>query len=98
MVTRVNWIRAEIECDTCGKPFQIKIDEGWCPPAGWSMHDVAIDSVRSGYTPDGGILHTSSVQHDMALCPACTSKADAIGDDDYQPTRDEVMAATRPAI
>lgn len=88
---RVNWIRAEIECEGCGKPFQVKFDEGM-PLAGYAdLIDVAADAVRAGYTPHGGIVDTCSMQHDMPLCPACTRKTNAIGDDDYQPTREEIL-------
>lgn len=92
---RVNWMRAEIECDGCGRPFQVKIDEGMSLKTCTDLMDVAEASVRAGYTPNGGIVDTCSMQHDMALCPACTRKADAIGgdDEDYQPTRDEIIRA-----
>lgn len=92
---RVNWIRAEIECEGCGKPFQVKIDEGTSLDRYGDLVDVAADAVRAGCTPNGGIVETCSMQHDMPLCPACTSKTDAIGDDDeYQPTKAEILRAT----
>lgn len=92
---RVNWVRAEIECDTCGKPFQVKIDEGMLIGNFDDMMEIAEDAVRAGYTPHGGIVDMCSMQHDMALCAACTTKVDAIGDEDYEPTRDEIIKATR---
>lgn len=91
---RVNWIRAEVECDGCGKPFHVKMDEGRTITRDIDMMDVVADEVRAGYTPNGGIIDTCSMQHDMALCPACTRKVDAIGDDDHEPTRDEILRAT----
>lgn len=93
---RVNWIRAEIECEGCGNPFQVKIDEGMSLDRFGDLMDVAADAVRAGYVPGGGIVHTCSMQHDMPLCPDCTTKTDAIGDDDYQPTKAEILRATAP--
>ena len=94
---RVNWIRASVECEGCGTHFEVSIDEGLTVPDGWDMIDVVDNAVCSGDTPKGGFLDSCSMTADMPLCPACTRKADAIGDDEHNPTREEVLQATAKA-
>lgn len=91
----LNWIRACWQCDGCGKDFQVDVDTGWTPPAGWCTTTIAEDAVRHGViVPLKGhalMGHSSSVQHDLVLCGECTNIADSIGDEDYRPTRDEIL-------
>lgn len=92
---RVNWIRAEIECAGCGKPFQVSIDTATKLESYGDLMDVAENAVRGGCSISGGFVESCSIQHDMALCPTCTSKTDRIGDDEnYQPTKAEILSAT----
>ena len=37
---------AEFECDKCGNREQFDIDAAYKPPAGWSVHDLALDATR----------------------------------------------------
>jgi hypothetical protein len=95
----LNWVRACWQCDGCGKNFVVEIDPGWKPPAEWDIDDIAKDAVRGGevveMTKHGtikfGIVGSSSIQHDMVLCRDCTRIADGIGDDDYRPSKDEIL-------
>jgi hypothetical protein len=90
----VNWIRAEVECEACGKPFQVKFDEGMTLDNFDDLIEVTEDAVRAGYTPNGGILEMCSMEHGHPLCPTCTTKALSIGDEGYLPTWDEILQAT----
>lgn len=87
-------LTARVECDGCGKHFDAPMDTGRAIPVGWDLPALIEDAVRGGC---GELSGSTSVQHDLALCVDCTRKADAIGDDDeYQPTRDEILRATMP--
>ncbi|ODN70192.1 hypothetical protein [Methylobrevis pamukkalensis] len=79
-------ITARFSCDGCGARFEGYIDPAWrtCEVLP-SVFDLAEDAIR-GFGP-------GSVQADMHLCAACTRVADAIGDEEYLPTRDEIVAA-----
>ena len=85
-------IKAHFECDGCGKEFFVGMDaaDETCPSLP-SLVDLAEDTLRGGNPITG---ECGSVQHDLHLCGACTRKADDIGDDDYTPTRDEILRAT----
>jgi hypothetical protein len=98
----IHWIRAAWQCDGCGKDFVVAIDPATKIPEGWDLVEVARDAIRGGEvvtqtgkhtTTTSGLLGSSSVQHDMNLCPRCTSIADDIGDENYQPTKDEIERA-----
>lgn len=94
-------IKAHFACDGCNKPISADLDAGYKPPAGWSIYDCAVDEVRGGCNNGDIFRPSTSVQADMILCPDCTSVADrigvdGIGDDDYQPTADEIRAALNP--
>lgn len=85
-------IKAHFECDGCGKPFWLTIDAAEeTRPALPSIADIAEDTLRGGNPGDG---ECGSVQCDLHLCHACTRKADSIGDEDHQPTRQEILEAT----
>jgi hypothetical protein len=92
----LNWIHACWNCDGCGKDFIVDIDSAWKPPTDWDTTKMAEDAVRNGFiVPRKGqplIGHSSSVQHDLVLCGECTSIADGIGEEDHQPTRDEIIS------
>lgn len=85
-------IRAHFECDGCGTEFFVGMDvadeTGEALP---SLADLAEDTLRGGNPIIG---ECGSVQHDLHLCRKCTSKADAIGDEDHAPTRQEILEAT----
>src|SRR3546814_7086226 len=53
------------------------------------MLSIAENAIRGGMTSDGEFC---SIQADMHLCGDCTAVADAIrpGEDEYQPTADEI--------
>lgn len=86
---RVEWIKASVQCDACGRHFVQRVDPGRLIPEGWDLMDVIRDEIRGG-----ALSACPSVQVGMVLCATCTTKADAIGDEDYQPTREEILRAT----
>ena len=77
-------IIAKFQCDVCGADFKVVMD-----PAqeinGATLMDAAEEEVRSFFD--------LSIQQDMHLCSTCTRKADAIGDEDYEPTVEEIKEA-----
>lgn len=88
----ITYIRAHFECDGCARRFWVDVDAAsetseHLP----SIADIAEDALRGGNPADG---ECGSVQHDLHLCHDCTRKADGIGDENYQPTRDEILHAT----
>jgi hypothetical protein len=103
-MSNIRWLRACWECDGCGKDFIVEIDTGWKPPAEWDFVDIARDAVAGGsqvtieplgkhhITTHVGLVDSCSIQHDMMLCKDCTRIADEIGDDNYQPSKDEILA------
>lgn len=85
-------IEARFECDGCGKFFAVGLDPADATNAALpSVADLAEDVLRGGNPMTG---ESGSVQHDLHLCRLCTHKADAIGDEDHQPTRQEILEAT----
>lgn len=86
------FIKAHFECDGCGKDFYVGMDaaDETCEALP-SVADLAEDVLRGGNPIVG---ECGSVQCDLHLCHDCTSKADAIGDEDYAPTRQEILEAT----
>lgn len=88
----IKHIKAVFECDGCGKEFFVGLD---CAektrPSLPSLADLAEDTLRGGNPITG---ECGSVQVDLHLCCSCTRKADAIGDEDHEPTRDEILRAT----
>ena len=88
----VTAIKAHFECDGCGKNFFCEMDGAnktcWALP---SVHDLAEATLRGGNPISG---ECGSVQCDLHLCASCTRKADAIGEEDHHPTRDEILRAT----
>lgn len=93
----VRTIKATIECDGCGGQFRVDLDPADSRPPDWTWHDLAEDMVRAGNQAEsvkGQPIGITSVQHDMMMCPSCTKTADAIGDDDdYKPSKNEIVAA-----
>lgn len=79
----IRCVTAKMECDACGTTFEVRLD-----PA-----DKAPDSIADAVDEEIRTLFEFSIQHDMHLCDSCTKKADAIGDEDYQPTREEILQA-----
>lgn len=78
-------IKASIECDGCGQIFKVDIDTA---DTGCVM-DLVVEAIKDDFL-------LSSVQHDLHLCQDCTRIADRLGlegDDEYQPTRDEILKA-----
>lgn len=99
MIT-LNWVKASVECEGCGKPFVVCLDPGDLSP-GEDLHDLAREAVLNGNKVDGDIFdaHFSSYQCDMALCPSCTKVADDIETDgDMQPSRDQLIAGLEAAL
>lgn len=94
----LNWMRACWECDGCGKDFVVEVDPGRSPPKEWDLIEIAKDAVRGGeiVPPKGArlIQGSSSVQRALVLCGDCTRIADAIGDENYKPTQQEILDAT----
>ena len=85
-------IKAHFECDGCGDRFWLTLDPADATKEVLpSIADIAEDTLRGGNPLNG---ECGSVQHDLHLCRKCTSKADAIGDEDHQPTRQEILEAT----
>jgi len=76
-------IIANFECDVCGTGFKVVMDPA--EPAKGCLADMADEEVRSFFD--------LSIQRDMHLCSTCTKKADAIGDDEYEPTVEEIKEA-----
>jgi hypothetical protein len=85
-------IEALFECDGCGKSFRVGIDPADSTNAALpAVADLAEDVLRGGNPMTG---ECGSVQCDLHLCRSCTGKADAIGEEDHQPTRQEILEAT----
>ncbi|TIW26533.1 MAG: hypothetical protein E5V63_13225 [Mesorhizobium sp.] len=66
------------------------MDAAEATPEGWSLYDMAVNSVRAGSPREGGF---SSVQGEMCLCSKCTSIVDEYITEDRNATADEVNAA-----
>lgn len=86
-------IKAFFDCDGCGAHFGVELDparKSW--KRRQSLDSMAEDAIRGGSTLSGD---SCSVQAELHLCPKCTNVADGInlGDDDYEPTRDEILRA-----
>lgn len=88
-MVRIESVKANVQCEGCGNYFKVSLDPGRDWPAGWDIPDMIQETLQNG-----GILQSPSYQADMALCIGCTNAADAIGDDDYLPTREEILRAT----
>lgn len=85
-------IKAFFECDGCGKEFYVGMDAAEeTSEASPSVADLAEDTLRGGNPVVG---ECGSVQCDLHLCHECTGKADAIGDENHAPTRQEILEAT----
>ncbi len=88
----LKFIKAHFECDGCGKDFFVGMDAAEKTNAALpSLADLAEDTLRGGNPIVG---ECGSVQHDLWLCGDCTRVADSIGDEDHQPTRQEILEAT----
>lgn len=78
-----NFIKAKLQCDGCGKPFEVELDDFAEPvPNGWSLSQLVEDRIRSEIGP--------SFQGEHHLCKFCTRTVDDAFDDDHEPTYDEV--------
>ncbi len=64
-------ILARFQCDVCGKEFPIEIDPARNPPAGWSIFEVAEDSIRGTALHNGGMVVDGN-----HLCDQCGRKAE----------------------
>ena len=94
-------IRAQFQCDGCGRGFIVEMDPGTSIPPDWTLFDEAVDCVRGGNVlrfvdqkrdePAGGIFCT--VQADQHLCPGCTFKVDEFVTEDRNATADEIKKA-----
>ena len=67
------WIKARIECDRCGKPFEVAIDAAWTFKEGDSAFEMAEEAVRGSILGSDGF--TSMVDNEM-LCHDCTTEED----------------------
>lgn len=76
-------ITANFQCDVCGERFKVVMDPAETPKG--ALADAADEELRGFFD--------LSIQHDIHLCSSCTKKADAIGDDEYQPTVEEIKEA-----
>lgn len=94
----LKWVKASIECEGCGKPFEVFLDPGDLDE-GMDVHDLAKEAVMNGNKSalrDGGL---TSLQCDMALCAKCTEVADAIDTPgDRIPTKEELETALEAAL
>lgn len=94
----LKWVKAAIDCEGCGKPFEVFLDPGDLDE-GMDLHDLAHEAVINGNKvadidaqTDGGMF--TSIQGDFVLCPKCTHKAfDIETPNDREPTREEVARA-----
>ena len=72
-------IKAKFECDDCGTEFFVPLDPvSTCPP-GWSMFDMAVDSIRGGLgyedaTDDLPVGSGSVEDDDRHYCNRCTKR------------------------
>jgi transcription elongation factor Elf1 len=84
----VRAVKATIECDACGNTFQVDLDPAEKVDAQTSIMDRIEESIKDDFM-------TSSIVDGLHLCQKCTKVADDLvpDDEDYQPTRDEVLAA-----
>lgn len=94
----LNWVKASVECEGCGRPFEVLLDPGDLSD-GMDMHDLAQEAVMNGNKSalrDDGL---TSVQCELALCSKCTKIADAIDTpNDRDPTRLELESALESAL
>ncbi len=83
-------VEAEIECDGCGKLFDVELDAGSklkCSDD--TLAELVEDTIR-------GRLYMS-VQGEHQLCAKCTEAVDAAFDDEALPTREQVTAILNKA-
>jgi hypothetical protein len=81
----VKVVRASMECDACGASFQVDLDPAEAAPK--SIMDEIEEQINTYFD--------LSIQHGRHLCAQCTRVADGIGDDEYQPTWDEILEAVK---
>lgn len=81
-------IEAEIECDGCGKTFDIDLDAA-SNMKDRPLCDLIDDHIRG--------LPWCSIQGEHRLCRSCTSKVDGALPDEATPSRDEVAAILNEA-
>ncbi|MGI9296389.1 MAG: hypothetical protein ACR2QC_00650 [Gammaproteobacteria bacterium] len=86
----IKWIRAAIECDGCGKEFQVELDPSRPSIPNKAMCDAVEVAVADGDILGGGISGCSK-QAGLALCSKCTARITEIGDVDYLPTDKEII-------
>jgi hypothetical protein len=84
----VRLVKATIECDACGELFKVDLD----PAEKVDSQTTIMDRIEEAIKDDFLI---SSIIDDLQLCQKCTKVADNIkpDDDEYRPTRDEVLEA-----
>ena len=94
----LNWVKASIECEGCGKPFSVFLDPGDLED-GMDLHDLAREAVVNGNkSADNGDGFTS-VQGGLVLCRSCTQKVDAYETpNDLAPTREQVEMALAEGV
>lgn len=76
-------IVSHFHCGGCGGYFQVEMEVGGIIPPGWTMFDVAVDSIRGGF--EGG-----SIQGGYILCKKCTQDVDDAVQEDRNATQEEV--------
>lgn len=72
-------IRAKFACDDCGTEFTVPLDPGYDPPDGWSVMDVAEDSIRAGLHYEDGtddLDKIGSIEDSHHYCSRCTKRRD----------------------
>lgn len=98
-------IRAQFQCDGCGRAFIVEMDPTDKMSADWTIFDNAVEYVRGGpilkyleskKNEAPGML--ASVQADQHLCPGCTYKVDAYMDDVVKQDRDATPEEIEKAL
>lgn len=90
-------MRAHLECDGCGEAMTFDIDGAYAPPAGWSVHDLAVDACRGGHVREGRGFSSVQGESDQCLCAKCTRTVDALDTPDERGATDaEIKRALSP--
>ena len=89
----LNWVKANVECEGCGKGFEVFLDPGDLSP-GEDLHDLAREAVVNGNKSAEAGDGFTSVQGNLALCRKCSKTVDDFEtENDMEPTQEQVRQA-----
>jgi hypothetical protein len=99
-------IRAQFQCDGCGRAFLVEMDPGNKVTPDWTLFEHAedflrgagylqyVDEKRSGLRESGPYASLlTSIQSGHHLCPSCTFKVDEFVNADCDATPEQIKQA-----